>query len=363
MDNNINQVFTKEETDKKCPNCAAVMDFDPTTGGLLCAYCGFSKEVESKEEIQAAAELDFNQAENFENCNWGEGKKNVICKSCGAESIYDELEVANECPYCGSNQVMEAFAHNTIAPGGVCPFAIDKKSAGSRFKDWIKRKIFCPSEVKKNAKPDKFKGMYVPYWTFDTTTVTDYTAKYGRTRTVRDSKGNTRTVTDWHKTSGRYEEFINDQLVLGSDRHNETEFKKIEPFDTESNVSYKPEYIAGFVAERYSVGLKAAWEKAKGFIKKYLTRRIEYTIKENNNADKVGNLVTNTVFYNVTYKYLMLPIWISSFQYKGKTYQFLVNGQTGKVGGKTPISPLRVAIAIFLGVIVIGTIYYFGYYY
>ena len=90
MDNNINQVFTKEETDKKCPNCAAVMDFDPTTGGLLCAYCGFSKEVESKEEIQAAAELDFNQAENFENCNWGEGKKNVICKSCGAESIYDE---------------------------------------------------------------------------------------------------------------------------------------------------------------------------------------------------------------------------------------------------------------------------------
>ena len=86
---------TKEETDRKCPDCGGVMDFDPKTGGLACPYCGHTEAIpETKEQEGSARELDFASAENKENCDWGVRKKLIICKSCGAESVYDELQLA-----------------------------------------------------------------------------------------------------------------------------------------------------------------------------------------------------------------------------------------------------------------------------
>ena len=190
------QVKTKEETDKKCPACGGVMDFDPATGGLLCPYCGHTQEIETEEGL---GEQDFASAEITGNCNWGAEKKVVICQSCGAESVYDALDVSNECPYCGSNQVMEEKGKDTLAPGGVCPFKIDKKKAGANFKSWIKGKLFCPSLAKEKAKPDSFKGVYLPYWTFDTQTQSTYevsTASTGPRRppTARPESSPTGTI-------------------------------------------------------------------------------------------------------------------------------------------------------------------------
>ena len=168
-----------------------------------------------------------------------------------------------------------------------------------------------------------------------------YTARYGKNRVVRRGK-ETRVVTDWYRTSGAYHEFVNDQLVSGTEKHDSGLLSGIEPFDTESNVVYKPEYVAGFASERYSVGLKAAWEKAKKLYQKppcfpIFTKKI----RDDHHADHVDGVKVKTVYRNITYKYLMLPVWMSSFVYKGKVYQFMVNGRTGKVSGKAPISPLR----------------------
>lgn len=346
-------VKTLKETDKKCPNCDGVMNFDPATGGMLCEFCGYTEEVEAKETVKKAEEQDFDLALNVENCNWGVEKKTIVCKFCGGEAIYDALQTSGECPFCGSNQVMEAATKDTLAPNGVIPFVIDKKSCSARFTNWIKGKLFCPNEAKKNARPEAFQGVYLPYWTFDTQTQTEYTAEYGIDRTVRDREGNTKTVTDWYRTAGVHNQFINDQIVIGTDRHKEYLIKKIEPFDTNNAIEYKPEYVSGFVSERYSIGLKSAWEKAKEFIKTKLRSAIGSKIKNEKSADSVRNLVMDTAFMGVTYKYLMLPVWISSFKYNGKVYQFYVNGQTGKVGGNAPISPYKVAIAVFAVIIAV----------
>ncbi len=340
---------TKQETDKKCSCCGGVMDFDPNTGDLLCPYCGNTKEIEPvQEEQRAAKEQELFEAEKTGNCDWGAEKKTVTCKSCGAVSIYDDLVISDECPYCGSNQVMEEKGADSLAPGGVCVFKVDAKSAGTKFKTWIGGKFFCPSKAKKSAKPESFKGVYIPAWTFDAQTASRYTAKYGKHRTYKDSKGVTHTTTDWYSTSGTHREFINDHTMIATERYNSDIFSKILPFTTEDNLQYKPEYVAGFISERYTIGLKDSWSKAKDEIYALLKRRVTSKIKSENRADDVKDLSMQTEFSDIKYKYLLLPVWISSFTYKGKVYNFMVNGQTGKVGGKTPISPLRVSIVAAL---------------
>ncbi len=349
-----NVVTTMEETDKKCPNCGGTMDFDPATGGLRCPYCDFTKEIEVTEgEALSAEELSLDDAENTANCDWGVATKTVICKSCGAESVYDVQEISAVCPYCGSNQVMEAADTKTMAPGGVVPFKIDEKEAANRFSSWIKSKFFAPKLAKESATAKNFKGIYLPYWTFDANTLSMYRAEYGKDRRVKKSDGNTEIVTDWFPTRGAHQMAFDDELVCGTTQHDAGMMMAISPFDTADNKAYKPEYVAGFGAERYTVGVKEAWEKAKISIKGKINSSITGKIIKENNADHVRNLNVNSHFKDMTYKYLLLPVWISSYTYKDKVYQFMVNGQSGKVSGKSPVSVPKVILTIAIIILAI----------
>lgn len=346
-------VETREETDKKCPCCGGIMDFDPAVGNLHCPYCDHIEKILAEgEEDVSAEEKEFLTAEQTGNCNWGVETKTVLCKACGGEMVYDALQIAGECPYCGSNQVMEAKGKNTLAPDGVCVFKLDAKQAVEKFKAWLKKRWFCPKEAKASAKPKDMKGMYLPYWTFDTHTLTEYSAEYGIYRHKKNSKGETVTVTDWHQCSGTYREFIDDQAVCGTNRHGQEILDGIQPFQTADNKVYRPEYVAGFASERYSIGLKDAWEKAKSLITGRLKRNITRKIETEHHADTVRSLKMKTSYSKIKYKYLLLPVWMASFKYKEKRYQFMVNGQTGKVSGKIPISPAKVTITI-IGVLLV----------
>lgn len=339
-------VETIKETDKKCPACGGVMDFSPSTGKMLCPYCGTEEEILVEEEHFEAQELDFEQAEDTVSCDWGTATKAVICKSCGAQTVYDVNEIANECPYCGSNQVMEAGDSQVMAPGGVVVFKLDAKEASARFKNWIDRKFFCPKLAKESAKPRSFKGIYVPFWTYDANTFSSYTGQYGKTRQYRDRDGNVKSRTDWYGTRGYLRFSFDDVLVCGSSQQNEQMLRGIEPFDTKDVKAYRPEYLAGFAAERYTVKMKEAWETARNKMKNILQNEVESKIRMEHNTTQVRMVNVQTSYRNITYKYLLLPVWISSFQYNGKVYRFVINGQTGKVSGQTPISWPKVLLAI-----------------
>lgn len=347
---------TMEETDKKCPSCGGVMDFDPKTGGLSCPYCGHTEAIPiNEQEPSSAEELALESADKLENIDWGTETKTILCKACGAESVYDALEIAAVCPFCGSNQVMEAADQNTMAPGGVVPFQVTDKNASDLFRSWIKKKWFCPKLAKESAKARHFKGIYLPYWTFDARTSSTYKGEFGRDKVKKGLNGQENVETTWYPVKGSHDEDFDDELICASANHNLSMLQGLEPYRTAENKVYKPEYIAGFAAERYSLGVSNAWDLTKDSIRLKIKRNIEKDIRHENRADRVRNLRVDTLFSNMTYKYLLLPVWISSYKYKDKIYQFMVNGQTGKVSGRTPISIPKVVISI-IGVILIAAL-------
>lgn len=349
---------TETETDKKCPNCGATVVFDPATGKMHCEYCGYSCELPKAESETEICEMNFEAALHTESFNWGEQKKQVQCKHCGAVTIYDALETAAVCPFCGSTNVMPAANENSIAPKAVCPFAITKQQAGELFSKWLSRKRFAPSKAKECTRPEAFQGVYLPYWTYDAQTTSNFTARAGFNRKTKDKDGHSRIETDWRHVNGVFQKFFDDVTVMASKRQVDSGVKECEPFDFSKLVPYSPQVVAGFVAERYSIGLKEGWASAQKKIQSRLHTDISSHVRKHWHADRSDSTKFSTLYSNITYKYLLVPIWISSFKYKDNVYQFAVNGQTGKVGGQAPVSTGKVILAVLLGAAVLCALYY-----
>lgn len=344
-----------------CPSCGGKMGYDPEAGVLKCQYCGTVKEV-VKEQLEVV-ENPFAEAMKEGARSWSEDDiKAVVCKNCGAELIFEMHSKAQFCNYCGSSHVSEHAPEKTIPPGYLVPFAISEKSAGQRFKDWIKKRWFAPNDLKSSYKNDKLLGTYIPYWTYDTQTFNQYTAERGdyyyvtKTRTVN---GKTETYqerhTRWTYVSGDYQRFFDDVLVGASSKVDQNILGKVDDFNLEALVTYKPDFLSGFYAERYSIPLEDGWAAGQEIIQNTLAAEITNEV----GGDTIRMLEIDTKYDDLKYKHVLLPLWISSYLYKGKTYRFMINGQTGSVQGVYPKSPIKIALAVVAGAILIGIAYLF----
>lgn len=347
-----------------CKGCGNIMRFDPDKGMLYCDYCNSSEEF--KVEYTGISENDFTKAIGTVNNDWGEQRAAFICESCGASITLGNNEIAGTCPFCGQNHILKVndFAGD-ICPSAVIPFTVSSDKAESNFSNWIKKKLFAPTKLKKQHSHDKLKGVYIPAWTYDADTSSDYRAMGGevyytteRYTTVENGKTVTKTRqvrhVRWYPVRGNYAKFMDDILVTASKKIDITKFNSTGSFDMRRLVKYSPEFLAGFSAERYSINITDGWNDAQIVIRNRIEQGISKKILEM--YDEVKNISFNTIYNNITYKHLLLPVWLSSFLYKEKRYEFMVNGQSGKIFGKTPVSPLRVFIAVLIALAVLAGI-------
>lgn len=354
------EIANQAGSQTKCPACGGEMVFDPEQQTMHCSYCGQKAAVTV--QTGAILEYDFKTAENTANLNWGAVKKVIHCNNCGADTVVDGSSAAAECAFCGSAHIIDQDSGAGIAPESLVPFKINKNTALDNFTRWIKKRFFAPGALKKNYRREGIAGVYVPYWTYDADSETNYRAEAGtyyytteKYTVKKDGKTETRQRqvrhTRWRPVHGRFARNFDDFLVNASRQVDDKLIRKIEPFDLKELVQYQADFLAGFMAEKYSVGLKEGWEKAQKEMEKQLRDEITRHI----NADEVRSLSLNTVFSNIRFKHLLLPVWISAYQFNNKIYKFLVNGQTGKVHGEAPVSFWKVAglIAAVLAVIAV----------
>ncbi|MBA3045339.1 MAG: hypothetical protein FP824_03920 [Euryarchaeota archaeon] len=291
----------------------------------------------------------------------------MSCESCGA-TISAESTVAGKCTYCGSPYVKEIPSRaDLIRPETLVPFKVDKARAKELFQHWLGHGWFTPSNLSQLGRLDLIKGVYTPFWTYDTSALSNWTAESGYYYYETESytvmvngkhQSRTRQVkkTRWVPSHGQRQGFYNDVLVPASKGMNQELILKIYPFELGQLVPYKPEFLGGFIAEEYGVDLQQGWGTAQGIVSSSERQKCAREVP----GDTHRYLRVQTNFSGITYKHILLPVWIAAYEYNAKNYNFLVNGQTGKVQGFKPISWAKVALFVgAVAAVVAGLAYYF----
>jgi len=312
------------EQTKKCPSCGGTMIFQPGTDSLLCQSCGRKEIIPELVSKIPVNEMDFLSAQNTASHDWGMETKLVTCKQCGAETIQNKLQLSGMCPFCGSTTVEAADpAQDIMAPNGVIPFKISENRALYIFKDWIKDRFLAPELLARDAQLNKFYGIYVPLFTFDVLTVNRFTGHFTE---------NNRTLFK----CGKFQHQVDDFPVVASKQlcSDKLLLNVIKDFRTREAKPYTPDALAGFPCEHYSVGLNEAWNS--------VGKDMDFYLKNQANKQEETRLLMGidmaTDYFNLKYKYLVVPVWINSFYYDNKLYMIAINGQTGKIDGQWPKS-------------------------
>ncbi len=346
------------ENQYRCESCNGIMEFDAVTQTLKCPNCDSVMEIIKEDKI-VEHRLTLDSRRSIKSTQ--KESKTMVCNGCGAHMEVGGNETAAKCPYCDSTYVLANEQEETLIPDGVVPFKIDAKELSNLFAKWIKKKWLAPGELKKLYQAGSFQGVYVPYWTFDADTDCYYTAMGGRDREEHytDKEGNrkTRTHTDWYYTHGRLHRFFDDIQVPASTRFKKGLFSGLEPFNFNQLEGYSPSFFAGHMSENYSIGLEDGHRDAVREMENHLRQDASSDVRRR--YDRVKDVKLNVNYLDETYKYVMLPVYSTAYSFKDKNYTVLVNGQTGKIKGEYPKSPIKIvliAIAVLV-VLILGYIF------
>jgi len=338
------------------------MAFDPTRSALACAACGHTRVLpEPTADAQAAAlrEQDYVDALRRLAAQQPSLEARVVdCPSCGAQTRFEGHVVGDRCAFCASPLLVDqAHAERLIGAQAVLPFALDKAAAQQVFARWVASRWFAPNALKATVRTaDGVKGVYVPWWTYDASTLTTYRGERGVQRRVQENRPNataqagaatTRIVTDWFPAAGAVAVGFDDILVVGSPSIPAHLARVLDRWDLSRLRPPADEVFAGFTVEVYRTGLEAGFTEAR----ERMQPAIDAAIRRDIGGDVQRIHAKQSVIDDIRFKHLLMPVWIGSYRFGGKPYQIVVNGQSGEVEGDRPWSAWKIGAAVVVALL------------
>lgn len=349
----------QEHNTFNCTDCGAKLKFKAGTQNLTCEYCGAVNKI--TQEATVTQELDFHEyLQKSANQEEKITVKSLDCGSCGATSTVDPNITADSCPYCATPFVMgSAKEQSLIKPKNLLPFELDKTAGVGAFKKWINGLWFAPNSLKKAAlNPISFKGMYLPYWTYDSDTNTYYTGERGEYYYVTVGEGEDEKQerrTRWYSASGNISKFFDDVLIPATTSIPPKRLTALEPWDFKKLVNYDDKYLSGYQSECYAVDLEQGFQSAQNRMEKTIRTMARRQI----GGDEQRIHSINTNYQNITFKHILLPVYVCAYRYQEKLYNFVINAQTGEVQGERPFSVIKIVATVITVLGIAGAIYYF----
>lgn len=353
-----------------CENCGSDLVYSPISQDLLCRSCGHHHPVDTSNKT--IHEYDFNEAvEELSHLRHNTAKEKQIaviqCPSCGAEFSFAKFEHAGDCPYCATPVIAGTSQARFIVPRSLLPFKFGKKQALEVYDKWIGSRWFAPSSLKSHSKrDDKLIGIYLPYWTYDSQTYSQYRGQRGITyyeRQVYTTTVNgqrvqrTRTVARirWTPVSGRVQQHFDDVLIGATKTLPRTIINHLQPWDLDELVPYSEEYISGFRSEIYQVTVDQGFLQAENIMEDKIRQSIRFDI----GGDHQRISAVSTRHEDTSFKHILLPVWSAAFKYRGRTYRYVINGRNGTIQGERPYSFIKIGFAIIAAIALIGLILFY----
>ena len=331
-----------------CPACGADLRFDPGKGSMHCGHCGSDVPVPHVDDAAAQVENPYHAHLDSDTGTLAEEEAlSLSCGGCGASIEFHPDEHSRICPFCDTAIVGDPGVQRRIVPQAVLPFALSHDEAHAAMRAWLESRWFAPNDIAEEAQADHFQGVYVPFWTFDAQTDTDYVGQRGRS--VGSGK-NRRTV--WTTVRGNVKGPFDDVLVSAS-KSVSMEFKDaLAPWPLRDLETYQTEFLAGFRAENHTVGLREGFGRAQRFMKEVINDWIRKDI----GGQRQRITSSQTRYSQETFKHILVPGWITHYKFDNKTYRLSVNGRTAKVFGHRPFSNIKlfgatIALTLALGVV------------
>lgn len=334
----------------KCPQCQAMTAYSVADGGLRCTYCGYYEPPARTIAGKGAQEFEFTvetMAVASQAHGWGETRQELQCQNCNARATLPPGRLTHTCPFCGSNRVLQQDApQDALRPRFLIPFTIEADACRPIAEKWLGSSWMTPKSLKQSTVAG-FTGIYLPYWTFDTVTQADWKAEVGHQETRRHYNSATKsweshTVTVWRWESGRVRKFFDDLLVAGTARLSRVLLSQLQNYDTHALVAYEPQYLAGFLAQAYDVPLEKAWEVGR----EAMRADTRDACRGQASTSQIRNFSMALDFSEESWRYVLVPIYMTVFQYEGQPYQVMINGQTGAIAGQRPVDWNKVWLAV-----------------
>jgi hypothetical protein len=349
-----------------CPACGAQAEWNPGKEKLVCPFCGTESpykidrttgQIQELDLVKSLRELPEDQR------GWHAVKRSVQCQNCRAVMVFDPTRVGQNCDFCGSPALMDYTEIKApISPQSLLPFKIAQSKVREQIRRWYRSKWLAPGKLKSRALVDTVHGVYLPYWTFDAQVVCPWHAEAGHyyytTENYRDSQGRTQTRqvrhVRWENASGQVTHFFDDEPVPGTQGVRLDLLKRIEPFPTKDLVPYDAAMLSGFVVEHYQVVLFDAAERAV----QQMHAQLETICAAQVPGDTFRNLQISPTYSDRTFKHVLLPVWLLTYNFGTRTFQVLVNGYTGKMEGTYPISAWKVIGLILIALLLVLSFLY-----
>ena len=323
----------------KCPCCGGAIEFDSSLQKMKCPYCDTEFDMETLASYDAGLkdEQDSMEWETSAGGEWQEGEANglrsYICRSCGGEIVGDANTAATSCPFCGNPVVMMGQFSGALRPDFVIPFKLDKNAAKAGLQKHLTGKRLLPKIFKDQNHIDEIKGVYVPFWLFDTDADARVRYRTTKLRCWSDSEYNYTETSHFlvHRGGSVGFEHV---PVDGSSRMADDLMESIEPYDFSDAVDFQTAYLAGYLADKYDVDAEQSIERANERVKKSAEEAFASTVE---GYDTVTAESSSVQLHGGKAKYALYPVWILNTTWKGQKYTFAMNGQTGKFVGDLPV--------------------------
>ena len=337
-----------------CPHCGGRMVFSSLSQVLCCEYCGYQKGAEA---VPAGPQPPGSIADRAEQVldyvipttpghRWSYAQQELSCERCGALTILPPGLKTNQCPYCGSNQLVVSPEHeDLVEPQLIALMQVDEKQALQHAKGWLNKGFFSPDSLAAAARTLQLRPGYYSFWTFDGILEVNWTCE------VAEGRGENQR---WVPVRGIETRFFNDVLVPGAKTISVQDLKSLQPFDLQDVVEFKPEYLAGWPAVLYDCSLTDASLLGREVVFKQLRSQLSDTIE-------VGREKRNLSFgghswSGMTFKHILLPLWVGAYRFQGQEFRLLINGQTGKISGTKPRDRVKIILIIIMIVFLLAFI-------